>query len=68
MKAYEIPLSPKSLDDLRRGERPDPKPGPLEVVVRLRAAALNYRDHAIVTGAYHTHLTKPTIPCSDGAG
>jgi NADPH:quinone reductase-like Zn-dependent oxidoreductase len=36
--------------------------------VRLRAAALNYRDHAIVTGAYHTHLTKPTIPCSDGAG
>lgn len=68
MKAYEIPPSPKSLDDLRCAERPDPAPGALEVVVRLRAAALNYRDHAIATGAYHTHLTKPTIPCSDGAG
>jgi len=68
MKAYEIPPNPKSLDDLRRVERPDPAPGPLEVVVHLRAAALNYRDHAIVTGAYHTNLTRPTIPCSDGAG
>jgi len=68
MKAYEIPPNPKSLDDLRRVERPDPKPGALEVLVRLRAAALNYRDHAIVLGEYHTHLKKPTIPCSDGAG
>lgn len=68
MKAYEISPNPTAIDGVRRVERPDPKPGPLEVLVRLRAAALNYRDHAIVTGAYHTHLTKPTIPCSDGAG
>jgi NADPH:quinone reductase-like Zn-dependent oxidoreductase len=68
MKAYEIPVNPKSLDDLRRVERPDPTPGALEVLVRLRAAGLNYRDHAIILGEYHTHLKKPTIPCSDGAG
>ena len=68
MRAYEIPPNPKSLDDLRRVERPDPKPGANEVLVRLRAAGLNYRDHAIVLGEYHTHLKKPTIPCSDGAG
>ncbi|MFZ1202852.1 MAG: NAD(P)-dependent alcohol dehydrogenase, partial [Candidatus Acidiferrales bacterium] len=68
MRAYEIPPNPKSPDDLRRVECPDPTPGPLEVLVRLRAAGLNYRDHAIVLGEYHTHLKKPTIPCSDGAG
>jgi NADPH:quinone reductase-like Zn-dependent oxidoreductase len=68
MKAFEIPPNPKSLDDLRRVDRPEPTPGPLEVLVRLRAAGLNYRDHAIVLGEYHTHLKKPTIPCSDGAG
>ncbi len=68
MKAYEIPNGGTSLDGIRRVERPDPAPGPREVLVRLRAAALNYRDHAIVTGAYHYNLTRPTIPCSDGAG
>jgi NADPH:quinone reductase-like Zn-dependent oxidoreductase len=68
MKVYEIPKDAASLDDIRRAERPDPKPGPSEVLVRLRAAALNYRDHAIVTGKYHYNLTRPTVPCSDGAG
>jgi NADPH:quinone reductase-like Zn-dependent oxidoreductase len=68
MKAYEISPNPTAIDGIRRAERPDLTPGPLEVLVRLRAAALNYRDHAIVTGAYHYNLTRPTIPCSDGAG
>jgi NADPH:quinone reductase-like Zn-dependent oxidoreductase len=68
MKAYEIPEGAASLDDIRRAERPDPRPGPREILVRLRAAALNYRDHAIVTGKYHYNLTRPTTPCSDGAG
>lgn len=68
MKAYEIPKSPTRLEDLRRVERPDPKPGPNDVLVRLRAAALNYRDHAIITGKYRYGLDHDTIPCSDGAG
>jgi NADPH:quinone reductase-like Zn-dependent oxidoreductase len=68
MKAYEIPKDASSLDQLRRAERPDPKPGPYDVLVRIRAAALNYRDHAILTGKYRYGLDHDTIPCSDGAG
>jgi len=68
MKVYEIPPGAKSVEDLRASERPEPKPGPHEVVVRLRAAALNYRDHAIITGKYRYDLDHDTIPCSDGAG
>jgi NADPH:quinone reductase-like Zn-dependent oxidoreductase len=68
MKVYEIPVAPKRVEDLRRAERAEPKPGPYDVLVRMRAAALNYRDHAIITGNYTYHLERPTIPCSDGAG
>jgi NADPH:quinone reductase-like Zn-dependent oxidoreductase len=68
MKVYEIPEGSASLEQLRRADRPDPKPGPSDVLVRIRAAALNYRDHAIVTGKYRYGLDHATIPCSDGAG
>jgi NADPH:quinone reductase-like Zn-dependent oxidoreductase len=68
MKAYEIPKGATKLDDLRRVERPAPKPGAYDVLVRLRAAALNYRDHAIIAGKYRYGLDHDTIPCSDGAG
>ena len=68
MKAYEIPKGPTTLDDLRNAERPDPKPGPSDVLVRIRAAALNYRDHAILTGKYRYDSDHDTIPCSDAAG
>jgi NADPH:quinone reductase-like Zn-dependent oxidoreductase len=68
MKAYEIVKGATSLEGLRRAERPDPKPGPYDVVARMKAAALNYRDHAIITGKYRYNLDHDTIPLSDGAG
>jgi NADPH:quinone reductase-like Zn-dependent oxidoreductase len=68
MKVYEIAKGSTSLEDLRRGERPDPKPGPHDVVARMRAVSLNYRDHAILTGKYRVDLDHDTIPLSDGAG
>jgi NADPH:quinone reductase-like Zn-dependent oxidoreductase len=46
---------------------PMPHPAPGEVVVRLRAAALNHRDVWIKQGAY-AGLKFPIIPGSDGAG
>lgn len=68
MKAYVMPAGCKSADDLKLIERPDPKPGPGQVVVRVRAASLNYRDQAAVTGNYFQPVTQDTIPLSDGAG
>lgn len=51
---------------LRLGDAPDPSPGPGEVVVALRAAALNRRDVFLRTGRAPAKL--PAIPGSDGAG
>jgi zinc-binding alcohol dehydrogenase/oxidoreductase len=45
----------------------DPVPGPGEVVVQIRAAALNRRDLYATFGQY-PGLTVPAIPGSDGAG
>jgi NADPH:quinone reductase-like Zn-dependent oxidoreductase len=56
------------LDHLALVERPDPRPGPGQVLVRLRAASLNYRDLLTVEGKYNPKQRLPLIPCSDGAG
>lgn len=48
-------------------EVPDPTPGPKEVIVRLRAAALNRRDVFITYGQY-PGIQLPAILGSDGAG
>jgi NADPH:quinone reductase-like Zn-dependent oxidoreductase len=53
------------LDHLKLAERPDPTPGPGEVLVRLSAASINYRDLATVT---MMAPQRPLIPLSDGAG
>src|SRR3972149_11028609 len=51
------------------GEFPDPKPGPGEVVVELRAAALNRRDTYLRGGANPAYrFPLPLVLGSDGAG
>ena len=68
MKCYVIP-SPKGIDSLTLAERPDPTPGPRQVLVRVRATSLNYRDLITVEGKYARSAPKPDlIPLSDGAG
>ncbi|MEA2562957.1 MAG: hypothetical protein QOH06_4461 [Acidobacteriota bacterium] len=56
------------LDNLAVVERPDPRPGFGQVLLRMRAASLNYRDLLTVQGKYNPKLKLPLIPCSDGMG
>jgi NADPH:quinone reductase-like Zn-dependent oxidoreductase len=48
--------------------RPDPSPGPGQVLVRIRAASLNYRDLLVARGEYNPKLPLPRVLGSDGAG
>ena len=66
MRAVEA--SAFGLDALRLVERPVPRPGPGEILVRVRAASLNYRDLAILKGVYRPDLPLPYVPASDGCG
>jgi NADPH:quinone reductase-like Zn-dependent oxidoreductase len=67
LKAYEI-TEPKGIDSLKLVERPTPKPGPGEVLMRVRATSLNYRDLALVKGGLARMMKLPLVPVSDGAG
>jgi NADPH:quinone reductase-like Zn-dependent oxidoreductase len=49
-------------------DRPDPAPGPGEVLIGVRATSLNFRDLMIAKGTYIGAQKKDVIPLSDGAG
>lgn len=66
MKTFEIGTS-GGIEALKMVERPMPKPGPGEVLVRIRATSLNYRDLIIAKGGLGKR-EKSLIPLSDGAG
>src|SRR2546426_350759 len=53
---------------LRLEDVPDPKPGPSDVVVRVRAAGVNPVDTYIRSGTYARKPALPYVPGSDGAG
>lgn len=56
------------LDHLKQEQRPIQEPGPGELLIRMKAASLNYRDLLMVTGNYNPRLKMPLVPCSDGVG
>lgn len=68
MRVFEI-RGDWGLDHLVAGERPEPSPGPTEVLVAMRAASLNFRDHVMLQRGYGARSGElPLIPVSDGAG
>ncbi len=67
MRAYEI-NSDNGIDALALTERPDPRPGPDEVLVRVRASSVNYRDLSTIEDPVSRNLPYPRIPNSDGVG
>jgi NADPH:quinone reductase-like Zn-dependent oxidoreductase len=61
-------LTATGLDHLTTADRPDPEPGDGDIVVRVKAASLNYRDWLIASGTYRMAARYPVVPLSDGAG
>lgn len=66
MKAFEIQQF--GIENLRQTERDEPNINFGQVLVRFRAASLNYRDLLIVKGLYNPKMSLPRVPLSDGAG
>src|SRR6185436_17724280 len=66
MKAFL--LKSFGLDGLSLENVPDLQPGPGQVLVKMRAWSLNFRDLLVVRGVYHPNLPLPFTPLSDGVG
>ena len=66
MKAVQIERF--GIDELAFNEIDRPTPMAGEVLVRMRASSLNYRDLMMVEGTYNSRLKLPLVPFSDGAG
>ena len=69
MRQWLIGQGATSFDAMRMADVPVPQPGPGEVLVRVRACSINYRDQAIPLGLYiGGPVTSDVVPMSDGAG
>jgi len=67
MKAWEI-VSEDGIDGLVLGERPVPEPGPGQVLVKVSASSINYRDLSTILAPAARAIPYPRIPNSDCAG
>lgn len=66
MKRWQLPLFGRR--HLALVETPIPRPGPLEVLVRVRAVALNYRDLLMAEDGMGLSRVLPLVPGSDMCG
>ena len=67
MKVFEI-QNQFGLDNLVLTERPKPQPDPSQILIKVHACSLNYRDLLMIKGEYNPRQKLPLIPLSDGAG
>ena len=68
MKVFQI-QDEWSMEHLKIAERDRPETGPGEVLLRMKAASINYRDLVVPLRGYGTFTgTLPLIPISDGVG
>ncbi len=57
-----------SIDSLKLGQRPVPEARRGEILVRISAASLNYRDFAVLAHKFMPNLKLPYVPASDCCG
>src|ERR1700744_610568 len=67
MRQYQLDER-EGLDRLKLVEKPDPTPGENDLVIRMKAGSLNYRDLMQSRGAYGSAAPAGLVPLSDGAG
>jgi NADPH:quinone reductase-like Zn-dependent oxidoreductase len=68
MRSYHVERF-GDFDGLVAKDHAEPHPGPHEVLIRVAASSLNYRDIAMIRGEYGGPLPQPGfVPLSDGAG
>jgi NADPH2:quinone reductase len=60
--------APGGPETLRLDELPDPQPGPGELLVRVRACAINYPDVLIIEDKYQLKPPRPFAPGSEITG
>ena len=65
MKAYQIDRF-GSIGGIARRSVEDPRPGPKEVLMRVQASSLNYRDLMVLKGGGRGPTRLGVIPLSDG--
>jgi NADPH:quinone reductase-like Zn-dependent oxidoreductase len=68
MRAYQLLESGVGIDALVKVEGPEPKPAYRQVLVKVAACSLNFRDLGIVRGTYRMPVKDHIVPLSDGAG
>ena len=67
MKLYRI-AAPGSIDGLQLRDEAEPTPAYGQILVRVRACSLNYRDLMVIKGQYGGARPDGLVPLSDGAG
>ena len=72
MRAYQLPKGGAGIDALVKIERPNPKPAYRQVLVKVMACSLNFRDLGIVRGTYRMPVPRQHHPavrwCRRGGG
>ncbi len=68
MRAYQLPKGGAGIEALKRVDLPEPKPLYRQVLVKVAACSLNFRDLGIVRGTYRMPVRDNIVPLSDGAG
>jgi NADPH:quinone reductase-like Zn-dependent oxidoreductase len=67
MRAFQLPQA-TGIEALTKVDLPQPKPAHRQVLVKVFACSLNFRDLAIVLGRYRMPTKPNVVPLSDGAG
>ncbi|HZZ79274.1 MAG TPA: NAD(P)-dependent alcohol dehydrogenase [Gemmataceae bacterium] len=67
MKAIVL-QSAFGIENLHVVDRPEPTPGHGQVLLKMKAWSLNYRDLLVAKGLYNPKLKFPFVPLSDGVG